>query len=103
MTARKNDGPRRLGESMPRLLNRLGAPPSTATMESVFSRWDELVGTELSAHARPVRIDGRTLVVAVDHPAWGTRVRMDAGRILGRVTMPEGRSLERIEVVVERP
>jgi predicted nucleic acid-binding Zn ribbon protein len=96
------DGPRRLGESMPRLLNRLGAPPSPATMESVFSRWDELVGAELAAHARPVRIDGRTLVVAVDHPAWGTRVRMDAGRILDRVAVPEGPPLERLEVVVAR-
>lgn len=102
MSADRFDGPRRLGESMPRLLNRLGAPPSPATMESVFSRWDELVGAELSAHARPVRIDGRTLVVAVDHPAWGTRVRMEAGGILERVTVPGGPVLERVEVVVAR-
>jgi predicted nucleic acid-binding Zn ribbon protein len=87
---------------MPRLLVRLGAPPSTATMESVFARWEELVGAELADHARPVRIDGRTLVVAVDHPAWGTRVRMDSGRILARVATPEGPPLERVEVVVER-
>lgn len=71
-------------------------------MESVFSRWEDLVGTELSAHARPVRIDGGTLVVAVDHPAWGTRVRMEAGGILERIAMPEGQSLRRVEVVVAR-
>jgi len=87
---------------MPRLLNRLGAPSSPATMESVFSRWDELVGAELSEHARPVRIDGHTLVVAVDHPAWATRVRMDAASILSRVATPEGPPLERVEVVVQR-
>jgi predicted nucleic acid-binding Zn ribbon protein len=87
---------------MPRLVRRLGAPPSPSTMESVFSRWDELVGAELSAHARPVRIDGGTLVVAVDHPAWGTRVRMEARRILAQVAMPEGPPLQRVEVVVAR-
>ena len=33
----------------------------------------------------PVRVDGRALVVAVEHPAWATRARMESGRILGRL------------------
>ena len=49
-------------------------------MEAVFSRWDEIVGTALAAHLRPVRVDGRALVVTVDHPAWATQARMDRAR-----------------------
>jgi predicted nucleic acid-binding Zn ribbon protein len=96
-------GPRHVGESVPRLLSRLGAPPSTATIEAVFSQWESVAGPELAAHARPLRLDGTTLVVAVDHAAWGTRARMDAAQILGRIRTVDGASVERVQVVVERP
>ncbi len=96
-------GPRHVGESVPRLLSRLGAPPSTATIEAVFSQWESVAGPELAAHARPLRLDGTTLVVAVDHAAWGTRARMDAAQILDRIRTVDGASVERVEVVVERP
>jgi predicted nucleic acid-binding Zn ribbon protein len=95
-------GPRPVGDSVPRLLRRLGAPASTATMETVFTKWESLVGPELAAHTRPVRLDGATLVVAVDHAAWGTRARMDAARILEGIRAADGTPIERLEVVVER-
>jgi len=97
------DGPRRVGESLPRVLGRLGAGASPATMEAVFARWDEIAGAELSEHVRPVRVDSRVLVVAADHPAWATRARMQSGRILAQVAAMADRPLERLEVVVERP
>ena len=96
------DGPRRVGESLPRVLGRLGAGASPATMEAVFGRWDEIAGAELSEHVRPVRVDNRVLVVAADHAAWATRARMQSGRILARVAEMGDRPLERLEVVVER-
>ena len=70
---------------MPRVLGRLGSAPTPAVMEAVFTRWDELVGTELGGHLRPLRVDGRVLVVAVEHPAWATRARMESGQILARL------------------
>jgi len=103
MTGRRNDGPQRVGEAMPRLLKRLGVPASPATMEVVFARWGEVVEGDLEAHARPLRIDGRTLVVAVDHPAWATRARMQSAHILARVHALGDTSIERLEVLVERP
>ena len=63
---------------MPRLLGRLGIGADPAVMEAVFTRWDELVGVELGGHVRPLRVDGRALVVAVEHPAWATRARMES-------------------------
>jgi len=71
-------------------------------MEAVFSGWDAVAGPELAAHARPLRLHGATLVVAVDHPAWATRARMDAAQILARVRSVEGVSVDRLEVLVER-
>ncbi len=102
MRERRGNGPRRVGESMPRLLGRLGASATPATMEVVFTRWEELVGPELGEHLRPLRVDGRALVVAVDHPAWATRARMESGGILARLKELGDTPVERLEVVVER-
>jgi predicted nucleic acid-binding Zn ribbon protein len=100
---RKDNGPRPVGDSMPRVLGRLGSAPTPAVMEAVFTRWEELVGTELGAHLRPQRVDGRVLVVAVEHPAWATRARMESGQILARLQDLGETSIDRLEVVVERP
>jgi predicted nucleic acid-binding Zn ribbon protein len=99
---RKDSGPRSLGESMPRLLSRLGSAPTPAVMEAVFSRWEELVGPELGGHLRPQRVDGHVLVVAVEHPAWATRARMESGQILARLRDLGETSIDRLDVVVER-
>jgi predicted nucleic acid-binding Zn ribbon protein len=96
------DGPRPVGESLPRVLGRLGAAATPATMEAVFTRWSEIAGADLSEHVRPVRVDDRVLVVAADHPAWATRARMQSGRILAQVGVMGDHALERLEVVVER-
>jgi predicted nucleic acid-binding Zn ribbon protein len=103
VSERRGDGPRRVGDSMPRVLKRLGVPASPATMEAVFARWDEVVEGDLHGHVRPLRVDGRTLVVAVDHPAWATRARMQSARILARVHALGDSPIERLEVLVERP
>jgi predicted nucleic acid-binding Zn ribbon protein len=71
-------------------------------MEAVFTRWAEIVGADLSEHVRPVRVDGRALVVAADHPAWATRARMQSGQILAQVEAWGDSAIERLEVVVER-
>ncbi len=99
---RRDSGPRRVGDSMPRLLDRLGSAPTPAVMEAVFTRWDELVGTELGGHVRPQRVDGQVLVVVVEHPAWATRTRMESGQILARLRELGETSIDRLEVVVER-
>ncbi len=102
MKRRPGGGPRPVADSIPRLLGRLGATATPATMEAVFARWEELVGPELGQHLRPLRVDGHTLVVAVDHPAWATRARMESARILARLRELGESPIDRLEVVVER-
>jgi predicted nucleic acid-binding Zn ribbon protein len=99
---RRGDGPRRVGDSMPRLLGRLGAPP-TQVLEVVFTRWNEVVTGELGTHLRPLRVDRRVLGVAADHAAWATRARLESADILARVHALGDSPIERLEVVVERP
>jgi predicted nucleic acid-binding Zn ribbon protein len=101
-SGRRDGGPRRVADSMPRLLGRLGSAPTPAVLEAVFSRWDEVAGRELGGHVRPLRVDGRALVVAVEHPAWATRARMESGPILARLRALGETSIDRLEVVVER-
>lgn len=70
---------------------------------AVFSDWEAVVGESLARHARPLRLDGAVLVVAVDHPAWATQVRALAPAILQRLADAAGAAagpFARLEVVV---
>ena len=96
-------GPQQVGQAIAKVLSRIGASPSPQTMELVFTRWEELAGVELAAHSQPMRLQDSTLVVGADHPAWATRARMESARILARARQLGDTTIERIEVVVQRP
>jgi len=82
------DGPRRIDESLDALSRGFGQRGVGETAR-LFSRWTEIVGTALADHVTPVRLDGTTLVVQVDHPAWATQVRLLGSELLDRVgTIP---------------
>jgi hypothetical protein len=36
----------------------------------IWHRWSEIVGREISRHARPYKLQNRVLLVRVDHPVW---------------------------------
>ena len=103
--ASAGEGPRPVGESMPRLLARLGRiPDPRPLMDVVFTRWEEVVGAELGGHvcARSASTGG---------PSWSRRTtrRGPPGRgwqsadILARVQgARRDTPVERLEVVVER-
>jgi predicted nucleic acid-binding Zn ribbon protein len=96
-------GPQPMSSSIAKVLSRIGAAPSPQTMELLFTRWEEVAGPELSSHLRPLRLQNSTLVVAADHPAWATRARMDSARMLARAHELGDSTVDRIEVVVQRP
>ncbi len=95
-------GPQPVGDSIAKVLGRIGAAPSPQTLELLFTRWEEVAGPELSGHLQPQRLQNATLVVAADHPAWATRARMESEHILVRARQLGDTSIERIEVVVQR-
>ena len=76
--------PRRVGEDLDVLMRRAGSTSGVAAA-AVFTRWEEAVGAAVATHARPVRIDGTTLVVAVDAPAYATQLRLLSAELLSRL------------------
>jgi predicted nucleic acid-binding Zn ribbon protein len=68
----------------------------------VFGRWDEAVGSTVSAHVRPVRLDDGVLVVEADEPGWATQVKFLSGDIIARLAAVAHVRIERIEVRVGR-
>ena len=74
---------------------------STA-LGGVFGRWEEAVGDALAAHVQPVKLDGTTLVVQVDDPAWATQLKFLESTLKERLAEIAGAIIERIDVRVSR-
>jgi predicted nucleic acid-binding Zn ribbon protein len=74
-----------------------------AAVSGVFGRWIDAVGADVAQHVRPLKLDERTLVVAVVDPAWATQVAFLQEMIIERLRDVAGVALDRLEVrVVER-
>lgn len=100
---RSGEGVVRIGDALGEVASHLGAGRADV-VGAVFGRWDEIVGPAVAAHVRPVRVDGVTLVVSADHPAWATQLRHLAPDILARLRDVCGahNALERLDVRVRR-
>ncbi|MDA8269188.1 MAG: DUF721 domain-containing protein [Actinomycetota bacterium] len=101
---RRRDGPVPLAEALGAVADRLGVGRADV-VATVFGRWADLVGPALAGHTRPLRLEGGTLWLAVDHPAWATEVRRMAPRLLAALADACGPSHapERLEVQVRHP
>ncbi len=70
------------------------------TVRNVFDGWDEAVGPAIAAHARPVKLDGTTLIVDVDEPGWATQLRYLQSELIERLSQRATSRIERVEVRV---
>jgi hypothetical protein len=77
-------GPQKIGVSLDAVMKGLGAPEASG-VHLVFDRWDEVVGEALAARTRPLKIEGKRLVLAVDEPAIATHVKFLQAELLGRL------------------
>jgi predicted nucleic acid-binding Zn ribbon protein len=76
--------------------------PGRRVVGGLFGRWNDAVGDQVAAHVQPVKLDGGTLVVAVDDPAWATQVKFLHATIVERLQEVAGVTVEKIEVRVDR-
>ena len=95
-----SDEPRPISDALDRVLRGLGNP-GVAAVRTVFSEWEELVGHDTAAHAKPVSLDGQCLLVAVDESGWATRFRYEQAGLLERFAAELGEGVvTRIDVRV---
>lgn len=77
-------GPQKVGVGLDAVMRGLGAPEASG-VHLVFDRWAEVVGEALAARTRPLKIEGKRLVLAVDEPAIATHVKFLQAELLARL------------------
>jgi len=81
--------PQPLGAAIGRLLAERGWQQQVA-VGSAFGRWEQIVGAELAAHARPDGFSDGELVVTADSTAWATQLRLMAATLVKRLNAELG-------------
>jgi predicted nucleic acid-binding Zn ribbon protein len=76
--------PRPLEVSLAKLAADLGAP-APRVLGQVFGRWEEIVGPDVAAHARPLSLRQGTLIVGTDEPAWAAQLQFLSAHVLARL------------------
>ena len=85
LPGRRGDAdPARVSDSLDRLVRHLGGS-STDVTTSLVGRWPDLVGPNVGANSRPVRLRGGVLTVAVADPAWATQLRFLEATLVARL------------------
>lgn len=77
-----------LGSALERVIGDLG---SRSSMLELHGQWPAIVGSAISEHCRPRKLDADRLIVEVDHPGWATEIRYLERQILERLAevLPE--------------
>jgi predicted nucleic acid-binding Zn ribbon protein len=83
------EDPQPLGAAIRRLLAEQGWQQQAA-IGAAFGRWEQIVGAELAAHARPDRLADGELVVLADSTAWATQLRLLAATLVRRLNAELG-------------
>jgi Dna[CI] antecedent, DciA len=94
----RRDDPQPLGAAIGGLLSDHGWKEQAA-VGSVFSNWQEIVGSDLAAHTRPDGFAEGELVIAADSTAWATQVRLLASTLIRRLNAELGEgTVKRVKV-----
>ena len=90
--------PQPLGAAINRLLAERGWQQQVA-IGSAFGRWEQIVGAELAAHARPEGFEDGVLTVVADSSAWAAQLRLLAATLVQRLNAELGHgTVRRVKV-----
>jgi len=56
-----------------------------AAEATVFGAWERVVGADIAAHSRPVKLVDGELTIEAESTAWATQLRLLSGRILAQI------------------
>ncbi|MEE4025453.1 DUF721 family protein [Gordonia sp. PKS22-38] len=57
---------------------------------TVFGLWDQIVGPDVAAHARPTALHDNVLHISAESTAWATQLRYMQGQILAKIAAAAG-------------
>jgi predicted nucleic acid-binding Zn ribbon protein len=64
-----------------------------AAEATVFGAWDKVVGADIAAHCRPVKLEDGELTVEAESTAWATQLRLLARKLLTRIAGEVGQNV----------
>jgi predicted nucleic acid-binding Zn ribbon protein len=76
--------PQPFGSILAKLVKTRGWQRPTAEA-TVFGAWEKVVGADIAAHCRPVKLEGGELTVEAESTAWATQLRLLAAKLLTRI------------------
>lgn len=79
--AKKRSQLRGMGALVPRVLDDLGLDSSIRVLR-LAERWEEAVGPEIAAHAKPTALRGEVLEVTVESSVWCHQLQMQRQALL---------------------
>ena len=84
--------PQLFGAVLERLMKARGweKPKAEAT---VFGAWEKVVGPDIAAHSRPVRLEGGVLTVEAESTAWATQLRLLTATLLRKIAGEVGHNV----------
>ena len=83
---------RSVGSVLPRVLKGLKLDKVLAAQPAV-DLWPQIAGPKTDEHARAVEVDGKTLVIVVDGPAWSAQLRFLKPQLLKKIDARIGKGL----------
>ncbi len=91
-----------LGSVLPKVVKGLKLQGAVVEQQ-VVAAWPECVGDKVAQHTRALYVERKSLVVAVDSPAWMTQLAFLRPQILARLAEKKGPGLvEDLRFVPER-
>jgi predicted nucleic acid-binding Zn ribbon protein len=84
--------PQPFGSVLAKLVKARGwqRPAAEAT---VFGDWTKVVGEEVAAHCRPIKLENGELTVEAESTAWATQLRLLAARLLAQIAAKVGHNV----------
>ncbi|MGQ9707445.1 MAG: DciA family protein [bacterium] len=92
MGRRRSKGFKSLAEKLPAVLEQFGLKDKVMVYRAV-AEWRTIAGEGVARHSRALAVDDKTLVVAVDSPAWMTQLFYLKGQLLENIGRQIGKGL----------
>lgn len=86
--------PQPFGAILDRLVQARGWQKPAAEAR-VFGAWAAVVGADVAAHCRPIKLEGGELAIEAESTAWATQLRLLAGSLLTRIAGEVGQGVVR--------